>query len=596
MRNAETILTVIQDRGKRGLPLERIYRLLFNRELYLRAYARLYPNQGAMTKGSTNETVDGMSLEKIDTLIEAVRYERYRWTPVRRTYIPKRNGKRRPLGIPSWGDKLLQEVMRSILEAYFEPQFSEHSHGFRPSRGCHTALSEIQTWKGTRWFIEGDIAKYFENINHDVLLSMLGDHIQDGRFLRLLRELLEAGYLEDWKFNKTISGTPQGGVISPLLSNIYLHGFDKWTETMLIPEFTRGKRQKPNPKYSQISRQLYALRKRGDTKGIKTLVKQRRSLPSVNTRDAGYRRLRYVRYADDFILAFTGPKAEAEAIKRKLKGWLLDNLKLTLSEEKTLITHASTTAARFLGYDIKVQRVNDYIDPTGRRGLNGVIGLYVPPKIIEAKCAKYLRKGKTMHRSELLRDSDFTIVATYQQEYRGIVQYYLPAMNVAWFSKLHWIMQGSLLKTLAAKHQSSMRKMKQKYSSTTTEPRTGKTMKCLEVRVERTDKRALVARWGGISLARQPRTVINDQPYQVRGGRTELLKRLMADECELCGSRERVEVHHIRKLSDLNKPGRKIKPRWAEEMAARRRKTLVVCRSCHEAIHQGRPTRQQVLK
>ena len=502
MRNAETILTVIQDRGKRGLPLERIYRLLFNRELYLRAYARLYPNQGAMTKGSTNETVDGMSLEKIDTLIEAVRYERYRWTPVRRTYIPKRNGKRRPLGIPSWGDKLLQEVMRSILEAYFEPQFSEHSHGFRPSRGCHTALSEIQTWKGTRWFIEGDIAKYFENINHDVLLSMLGDHIQDGRFLRLLRELLEAGYLEDWKFNKTISGTPQGGVISPLLSNIYLHGFDKWTETMLIPEFTRGKRQKPNPKYSQISRQLYALRKRGDTKGIKTLVKQRRSLPSVNTRDAGYRRLRYVRYADDFILAFTGPKAEAEAIKRKLKGWLLDNLKLTLSEEKTLITHASTTAARFLGYDIKVQRVNDYIDPTGRRGLNGVIGLYVPPKIIEAKCAKYLRKGKTMHRSELLRDSDFTIVATYQQEYRGIVQYYLPAMNVAWFSKLHWIMQGSLLKTLAAKHQSSMRKMKQKYSSTTTEPRTGKTMKCLEVRVERTDKRALVARWGGISLAR----------------------------------------------------------------------------------------------
>ena len=287
MRNAETILTVIQDRGKRGLPLERIYRLLFNRELYLRAYARLYPNQGAMTKGSTNETVDGMSLEKIDTLIEAVRYERYRWTPVRRTYIPKRNGKRRPLGIPSWGDKLLQEVMRSILEAYFEPQFSKHSHGFRPSRGCHTALSEIQTWKGTRWFIEGDIAKYFEDINHDVLLSMLGDHIQDGRFLRLLRELLEAGYLEDWKFNKTISGTPQGGVISPLLSNIYLHGFDKWTETTLIPEHTKGKRQKPHPKYRKISNKLYALRKRGDTKGVKELVKQRRSIPSVDTRDAG---------------------------------------------------------------------------------------------------------------------------------------------------------------------------------------------------------------------------------------------------------------------------------------------------------------------
>jgi retron-type reverse transcriptase len=214
MRTAETILAVIQDRGKRGLPLERIYRLLFNRELYLRAYARLYPNKGAMTKGSTDETVDGMSLEKIDQLIAGVQKELHRWTPVRRTYIPKANGKQRPLGIPSWSDKLLQEVMRSILEAYFEPQFSEHSHGFRPNRGCHSAMSEIQTWKGTRWFIEGDIARYFETINHDVLLVILGEHIHDGRFLRLLRELLEAGYLEDWKFKKTISGTPQGGVVT----------------------------------------------------------------------------------------------------------------------------------------------------------------------------------------------------------------------------------------------------------------------------------------------------------------------------------------------------------------------------------------------
>jgi group II intron reverse transcriptase/maturase len=543
-----------------------------------------------MTKGSTNETVDGMSLEKIDNIIESIRHECYQWTSVRRTYIPKRNGKKRPLGVPSWSDKLLQEVMRLILEAYFEPQFSEHSHGFRPDRGCHTALSEIQTWKGTRWFIEGDIAKYFETINHDVLLAMLGENIQDGRFLRLLRELLEAGYLEDWKFNKTISGAPQGGVISPLLSNVYLHRFDKWIETVLIPEYTRGKRQKQNPEYLQISRRLYVMRKRGDTRDAKKLIKQRRCMPSVNTHDAGYRRLRYVRYADDFILAFTGPKVEAEIIKQKLKGWLSENLKLDLSDEKTLITHASTKAARFLGYDIKVQRVDDYIDPTGRRGVNGVIGLYVPSEVIEAKCAKYLRKGRTIHRPELLKDSDFTIVATYQQEYRGIVQYYLPAINVAWFYKLHWIMQGSLLKTLAAKHQSSRRKMLQKYSTTTTEPRAGKTLKCLEVRVEREGKRTLIARYGGISLARQTHVVMEDQPYQVRGGRTELLKRLMADECELCGSHERVEVHHIRKLTDLNKPGRKEKPQWAQLMAARRRKTLVVCRSCHEAIHQGKPT------
>ena len=598
MRTAETILAVIQDRGKRGLPLERVYRLLFNRELYLQAYARLYPKKGAMTPGSTNETVDGMSLEKIDQLIDNIRYERHRWTPVRRVNIPKRNGKKRPLGIPSWSDKLLQEVMRSILEAYFEPQFSEHSHGFRPGRGCHTALSEIQTWRGTRWFIEGDIAKYFETINHDVLLTILSEHIQDGRFLRLLRELLEAGYLEDWKFHKTISGTPQGGVISPILSNIYLHQFDKWVETALIPEFTRGERQKANPAYNKITHLLDNMRKRGNSnaKEIKALVKQRRSLPSVNTRDATYRRLWYARYADDFILGFTGPKAEAEEIKRKLKCWLQDNLKLKLSDEKTLITHASTGAARFLGYDIRVQRVNDYIDPLGRRALNGAIGLYVPADVVEAKSARYLRKGKTIHRPDLLQESDFTIVATYQQEYRGIVQYYLPAINVAWLSKLHWVMRGSLLKTLAAKHQSSMKKMQKKYSTTTTDARTGKTLKCLEVRVERTDKKPLIARWGGISLARKPHAVIDDQPYKVWGGRTELLKRLMADECELCGSTENVEVHHIRKLADLNRPGRKEKSQWAQIMSARQRKTLVVCRSCHESIHKGLPTRQQVLK
>ena len=598
MRTAETILAVIQDRGKRGLPLERVYRLLFNRELYLQAYARLYPKKGAMTPGSTNETVDGMSLEKIDQLIDNIRYERHRWTPVRRVNIPKRNGKKRPLGIPSWSDKLLQEVMRSILEAYFEPQFSEHSHGFRPGRGCHTALSEIQTWRGTRWFIEGDIAKYFETINHDVLLTILSEHIQDGRFLRLLRELLEAGYLEDWKFNKTISGTPQGGVISPILSNIYLHQFDKWVETALIPEFTRGERQKANPAYNKITHLLDNMRKRGNSnaKEIKALVKQRRSLPSVNTRDATYRRLWYARYADDFLLGFTGPKAEAEEIKRKLKCWLQDNLKLKLSDEKTLITHASTGAARFLGYDIRVQRVNDYIDPLGRRALNGAIGLYVPADVVEAKSARYLRKGKTIHRPDLLQESDFTIVATYQQEYRGIVQYYLPAINVAWLSKLHWVMRGSLLKTLAAKHQSSMKKMQKKYSTTTTDARTGKTLKCLEVRVERTDKKPLIARWGGISLARKPHAVIDDQPYKVWGGRTELLKRLMADECELCGSTENVEVHHIRKLADLNRPGRKEKSQWAQIMSARQRKTLVVCRSCHESIHKGLPTRQQVLK
>jgi group II intron reverse transcriptase/maturase len=216
MRSAETVLAIIRERGKQGLPLEDIYRQLYNPLLYLRAYAKLYPNTGAMTPGSTTETVDGMSMQKIEQLIDDIRHERYRWTAVRRVYIPKKTGKLRPLGLPTWKDKLLQEVIRSILEAYYEPQMSEHSHGFRPERGCHTALREVQAnWTGTRWFIEGDIAKYFDTINHDVLMEILSEQLQDNRFLRLIRHLLQSGYLEEWKFHHTRSGAPQGGVITP---------------------------------------------------------------------------------------------------------------------------------------------------------------------------------------------------------------------------------------------------------------------------------------------------------------------------------------------------------------------------------------------
>ena len=224
MRSAETVLAIIRERGKQGLPLEDIYRQLYNPMLYLRAYAKLYPNKGAMTPGSTTETVDGMSMQKIAQLIDDIRHERYRWTPVRRVYIPKKTGKVRPLGLPTWKDKLLQEVIRSLLEAYYEPQMSEHSHGFRPDRGCHTALREVQAkWTGTRWFIEGDIAKYFDTINHDVLMEILSKQLHDNRFLRLIRHLLQSGYLEEWKFHHTRSGAPQGGVISPTISE-YLPG------------------------------------------------------------------------------------------------------------------------------------------------------------------------------------------------------------------------------------------------------------------------------------------------------------------------------------------------------------------------------------
>lgn len=586
MRTAKTILTVIHERGKQDKPLERVYKLLFNRELYLIAYAKLYPNNGAMTKGVTEETIDGMSIQKIDMIIEQLRQETYYWRPARREYIPKKNGKHRPLGIPVWSDKLLQEVIRMILEAYYEPQFSEHSHGFRPKRGCHTALQEIQTWKGTRWFIEGDISSYFDTIDHDVLITMLSRQIQDGRFIRLIKNMLEAGYLDDWKFHKTISGTPQGGVISPLLANIYLHQFDKWVGEELIPQYTRGKKQKANSAYNRLSRRIKCYQDKGDYKKAHQLIVERRNLPSVDTYDTSYRRLRYVRYADDFILGFTGSKAEAKAIKKQIGDFLNTKLSLELSQEKTLITHATGESAKFLGYEIKAQRVNDYIDNKGRRSANGVIALFVPASVIESKCRQYMKNGKAIHRNNLLHDDDFSIVQTYQQEYRGLVQYYILAQNLSWFSKVYWYMETSLLKTLAFKHKSSINKMLAKYKTTTTSTN-GRTVPCLQVVVPRENKPPLVATWGGISLSYKKKAVIEDAPYQVYGGRTELIKRLLANKCELCGSEENIEVHHIRKLADLNKHNGKLVPKWKEIMSARCRKTLVTCRDCHHAIHNG---------
>ena len=584
MRTAKTILTVIQERGKQHKPIERVYKLLFNREFYLNAYAKLYPNNGALTKGVTEETVDGMSIQKIDRMIELLREEKYQWKPARREYIPKKNGKKRPLGIPTWGDKLLQEVMREILEAYYEPQFSTHSHGFRPNRGCHTALQEIQVWKGTRWFIEGDISKYFDTIDHAVLLKILEKNIHDGRFIRLVSNMLKAGYLEDWKFNQTISGTPQGGVISPLLANIYLNEFDQWIEKVLIPNNTRGKRQKANPVYSRMNAEISKARKRGDIQTAHRLEVERRGIPSVDPYDENYRRCRYVRYADDFLIGFTGSKADAEKIKAEMHDFLKQELHLELSEEKTLITSASSQAAKFLGYEIKAQRCNDYIDPKGRRGANGAIALLVPARVIEDKCRSFMRYGKVTHRNALLHDDDFSIVQRFQQEYRGLVQYYVLAQNLSWFSKLYWTMETSLLKTLACKHRSSIKKQKAKYKTTTTST-SGKTVHCLQVVVERPGKKPLVATWGGISLAHKRKAVIEDTPYKVYGGRTELIKRLTADTCELCGSSKDIEVHHIRKLADLKTKGKSAPPVWVQIMAARQRKTLVVCRECYSNLN-----------
>src|SRR3954447_801307 len=288
--------------------------------------------------------------------------------------------------------------------------------------------------------------------------------------------------------------------------------------------------------------------------------------------------------ATRLLLGFDGPKEEAEEIKDRLGKFLRDHLKLELSPEKTLITHARTESARFLGYEIAAQNY------PGRRG-HGKIQLRIPTQVIEEKIARYTNEGKPIYRPELANDSDFTIVGLYGQEFRGYAQYYAYAKNRFWLNRLQWYMRTSLLKTLANKHKSSVSKMARRFASRAITENGA--VKCLQVIVKRLDKPPLVATFGGLSLKTQPFKVIEDLPVnQDRTiSRNELIQRLMADECELCGSRDRVESHHVRKLADLKVKGRKEIPIWKQVMISQRRKTLIVCHYCHTAIHAGRPTR-----
>jgi len=593
MQNAETVLGVLRERGRRGLPCEELYRQMFNPQLYLLAYGRIYANKGAMTPGTTQETADGMSMRKIGRIIEAMRHERYRFRPVRRVHIPKKNGKTRPLGMPTWSDKLAGEVVRLLLEAYYEPVFSGRSHGFRPGRGCHTALREVaNAWTGTTWFVEGDIADCFGSFDHDVMIGALSEKIHDNRFLRLLRNMLTAGYLEDWRWGATLSGVPQGGVASPVLSNIYLHKLDVFVETVLIPEYTRGRLRASNPEYRKVEHAIARARRKGDRGEVRSLYRRLHSLPSQDPRDPGYRRLRYCRYADDTLLGFAGPKAEAEEIKHRLAAFLREDLKLELSPAKTLITHARTQRARFLGYEISVAsrahrtRRPSVTDKRNRRSLNGTVVLHVPASVVKAKSAPYLSRGKPACRNPMVNDADYNIVARFGAEYRGIVQYYLLAGDVFRLHRLRWVMETSMLHTLARKHRSTVSKMAARHKAKVATPHGLRTR--FEARIEREGGKSLVAWFGGIPLKRQKNAVLTDRQHAgpVYPNR-QLVSRLLKGRCELCGRTDDIQIHHVRALADLTQPGQP-QPRWAKVMAAIRRKTLVVCDGCHDLIH-GHP-------
>jgi len=369
-------------------------------------------------------------------------------------------------------------------------------------------------------------------------------------------------------------------VVSPVLSNIYLDRLDKFVETVLIPEYTRGAGRVSGSAYREVKNAFRRARRRGDRAAARELRKQLRSLPSGDPYDPGFRRLRYARYADDHLLGVTGPKAEAEQIKARLAAFLRDDLKLDLNQDKTLITHARSGAARFLGYEITVQHSPD------RPQISGVVGLRVPRAVVKAKCAPYLVHGQPERRTELMNLTDLLIISSYGAGYRGIVQYYLLAGDVWRLNRLEWVASTSMLKTLAAKHGSTVTKMARKYKAKIGTPHGPRA--CLEARAERAGRKPLVARFGGIPLIRQKKAILTDRQPVPAAGRKELTIRLLTRRCEWCQQRAQVEIHQVRALADLTRPGRP-QPEWAHLMAAMRRKTLVVCACCHRTIHNGQP-------
>jgi len=590
MQTTKALQDIYRKRGAEGKPLERVYERLYNLEWWYQGYGKIYRNFGAMTPGTTAETVDGMSVQKINGIIGLLRMERYKWTPVRRTYIEKASGKLRPLGIPTWSDKLLQEVIRLLLEPYYEQRFISSSHGFRPNRSCHTALREIRkTWLGTVWFIEGDIKGCFDNIDHLVLLQIIRRDIKDGRLIQLISGLLDAGYMEDWRYFDTTSGTPQGGILSPLLANIYLHELDKFVKDTLTPQYTVGKYRKRSPDYTRVEYLLRKARDSRDLDAVKRLKREMLETTRVAPVDPNYRRLRYIRYADDFLLGFVGPKNEAEVVRQQISEFLGRNLKLTLSPEKTLITHAIDGKAKFLGYELSVAKVNDLISDYGRRSTNGKIVLRMPRAVVTKYRKLFSKKGKIIHCGGLIHETDYTIIQRYQSVLRGLYNFYCMAQDVGRrVGEVKFILETSLLKTLACKLKSKTNAIIRKYKEVTPEKRV------FRVVLERPGKDPLRAEFGGFPLVRIPEGqgqgeflhgVAWNSPANKR---SEVVMRLLAGKCELCESDGPLQVHHIRALADIDRPGRRPKTSWEKIMAARKRKTLVVCEECHGTIHAGK--------
>ena len=603
MQKAEIVLSLLSQKSAQSKEyvFDRLYRNLFNPDFYLLAYSNIYGHEGNMTPGTDPETIDGFNLDKVNKTIAELRQETYHPKPVRRTYIPKKNGKRRPLGIPSFTDKLVQEVVRMLLQAIYEPVFKDISHGFRPGRSCHTALLQVKTTcKSTNWAIEGDIEGFFDNIDHTKLREILARKIADGRLLNLIEKFLKAGYLEFRQVRHSLTGTPQGGIVSPILANIYLHELDVYMEA-LCERYTTHSRRRKSAVYQAHNIARFQARKDGDYEKAETLLKQMRTLPTQEALDPNYIKVKYCRYADDFIVMIIGSKRLAAAIREEIRDFLA-TLNLVLSQEKTVITNLSDRRVRFLGYEIAKTHENTKLTKTAqgvkKRAANGSIQLLVPGDVIREKLKPFVRNGKAIHHNARVNAPLLDTLTQYNAEIRGLYNYYCLATDVSTkIGKFRYLHYHSLLKTVARKEKCSIAQVLSRYGVDVKLKQQSGTRKLFGVTYQ-THKgvRTLTYFNEPLKKQNQPGHGADAQGVlqMVIPQRHRIIDRLNANRCELCGHQSDVksefEVHHSRKLRDIKqkyqKRGKPL-PNWVLAMVSLNRKTLVVCKPCHRAIHSG---------
>ena len=601
MQKAKTILSILNQKSAQNeiYVFERIYRNMFNPDFFIEAYRKIYATAGNMTPGTDGKTIDGFKMSKIDDLIERLKDEKYYPNPVRRSYITKKNSKKlRPLGIPSFEDKLLQEVIRRILEAIYEPIFLDTSHGFRPGRSCQTALHQVKsTCMATNWVLEGDITACFDSIDHEILLQILSRKINDGRFLELIRRFLKAGYFEFKQVKNSLSGVPQGSGASPILSNIYLHEFDKYMET-LTKELTKGKKKKPNKEYHRLHNKRYRANKAGKYDRAEELLREMRKLNTQDQMDKDYIRAKYVRFADDFIICLDSDKSLAEQTKSNITIYLKENLKLELNAEKTLITNLKDERVRFLGYEISKSHNNTIIkegkNGIKKRSINGTIQLLVPGEVISKKIRPFTQDGKPASLAQRIYLPLLDIINEYNSEIRGLYNYYSLATDVSTkLGKYRYYHYTSLKKTIAHKEKSTTKKITKKYGINVPRKNGNGTRRIIGVHYQtKSGEKTMTYFNDSLKKLNEPNTTISDKycPDIMTG--VQLINRLNANICELCGTNEgEFEVHHVRKLKDIKdkykKRGKSI-PNWVLTMSKINRKTLIVCEQCHTKIHSGK--------